>query len=686
MPCPADVDLNYHFRRRDDMSPEAFNALIEDDGRSAGASIVSAALRAVRCDAVVVTSASSDSPGEVVAALGTVDEQSRALREWLAALRGAFPADTGTIEFGKQEAAEQFGFRSVSAAPVRLGGQQLGVMYGLSTQPRTVDVGLLRAFASHYAVAVAHRPLRRGITVPLGRSPKTKRVEQLIPSVSGFPELITQISSLLSVIVGDVSCGVMVWDQERNVLQMVAGSFGASEAATASYQVNPGDLRSNAARVFELLCPYLTNHAVRDAALLQTYVEVFAIRRVLSIPLWVGDRVIGVLHVANKPADFTIADLEECERVGPGIALAVEMTWMLLRERRQKQFEATLSRVAQAVADGSATVRLLRGNLEELRKTVGASAIVLAPSTGGPIITTATGHISDDRFAAVIEEARGLQGERAHVVQPRGPDDPGSAAFHVPIRLGIRQLGTLSALRDRGERFDSDERLALARMANLTSMSWAAEAVSRQQTLLTRLEERHRIADDLHDDVAQLLFGADLQLDLVLERRDLDNDLIERASHARALVARADAAIRDLIHELSQPAAPASLPDQLSELAETIKQEFQMVVKVEISPEGRSHAERARESVKETLFRVARESLVNAGKHAGPCRCAVRLEAHDEQIVLMIVDDGVGVDQGDEIEHYGIPSLRRAAQRHGGSIEVKRGRVGGTVISAAFPL
>ena len=634
---------------------------------------------------MVVTSASSDGLGDVVAAVGIVDEQSGALRECLRAALSDLTSGGATVEFDDLYAT-QLGFRSVSAVPIRLGSAQVGIMYGLSTQSLTVDLGLLGAFASHYAVAVAHGPMRQGVTIPVARSSTTKRVEHLIPSVSGFPELITQIGSLLSVVLGDVSCGVMVWDQERNVLQMVAGSFGASELATASYQVNPGDLRSNAARVFELLCPYLSNNAASDAALLQTYVAAFAITRVLSIPLWVGDRVIGVLHVANKPTDFTIADLEECERVGPGIALAVEMTWMLLRERRQKQFEATLSRVAQAVADGSATVRLLRGNLEELRKTVGASVIILAPDTGDPIITTATDPVSDDRFAAVIEEARRLQGERAHFVQPRGPDDPGAAAFHVPIRLGIRQLGTLSALRDHGERFDSDERLALARMANLASMSWASEAVAQQQTLLTRLEERHRIADDLHDDAAQLLFGANLQLDLVLDRPDLDDDLIERVSHARLLIARGDAAIRDIIHELSRSTTPPSLPDRLSELAETIKEEFQMVVKVEVSPEGRNHAARARESVNEMLFRVARESLVNAGKHAGPCRCSVRLEGYDEQIVLMIVDDGVGVAHGDEIQHYGIASLRRAAARHGGSIEVKRGRVGGTVISATFPL
>jgi signal transduction histidine kinase len=648
--------------------------------RTATAAIVSAALRVLRCGAVVVTSAG----GEIMDAAGEVDRGSAPLREWLTALESDHRDDGGPVEV-EQDTATRLGFRAVSTAPVRIDNTRLGTIYGLSHRNCAVDEGLLRAFASHYAVALARSPLSPAGTFPTRGPSTTETTDQLVPSVSGFRELVTQINSLLAVMFGDVRCGVMAWDQERHVLQMVAGSFGASSAITASYQVNPGDLRSNAARVFELLSPYLTNHAVGDPALLQSYVAAFEIERLLSVPLWVGDRVVGVLHVADKASEFTIADLEECERVGPNIALAVEMTWMLLRERRQQQFEATLSRVAQAVADGSATVRLLRGNLSELRKTVGASAIVLAPDTGSPIIVTASGSELAGQFDLVIEEARSLQGERAHVVQPRGPGDPGSAAFHVPIRLGVRQLGTLSALRDHGERFDSDERLALARMANLASMSWASEAVARHQALLTRLEERQRIADDLHDDVAQLLFAANLQLDTALATPDIEPQFVERVSRARVLISRGDNAIRNLIHQLSRP-TPTSLPEQLDELAERIKDEFQMVVRVEISPEGRSYAARARASVNEVLLRVATESLVNAGKHAGPCRCSLRLEGHDEQIMVIIVDDGIGVDKGDEVHHYGIASLRATARRRGGSINVRRGRVGGTVISASFPL
>ena len=52
----------------------------------------------------------------------------------------------------------------------------------------------------------------------------------------------------LSLVLGPVSTGVMVWDDDRSVLQLVGASFGGSESVTASYQVDTQDLRSNAAR------------------------------------------------------------------------------------------------------------------------------------------------------------------------------------------------------------------------------------------------------------------------------------------------------------------------------------------------------------------------------------------------------------------------------------------------------
>src|SRR6202022_2955938 len=98
--------------------------------------------------------------------------------------------------------------------------------------------------------------------------------------------------------------------------------------------------------------------------------------------------------------------------------------------------------------------------------------------------------------------------------------------------------GTLAALRVRGEPFSRDERHAMGRLANLAALAWASERYQQQRAELARLEERHRIADDLHDDVAQILFGAQLQLDQILEHGELDAAVVAGISRARGLLIR----------------------------------------------------------------------------------------------------------------------------------------------------
>jgi signal transduction histidine kinase len=672
---------------------------------AAESSVAAAAQRALGCDALIIDRGAGGigpivdrgaasgvdrqaEPGghiDRAAAVGIAEADADALGGWLAGIEAGLAQGIVDSEIGPDSPAHALGFRGVSSAAAEVDGDRLGTVHALFRRPARADPALLLAFAAHCAVVLAHTRLRRRAASLVRRAERTQAFDKLVPSVSDFAELIPRVDAALAGTFGEVRCGVMVWDPERNVLQMVAGSFGAPGAVTASYQVNPGDLRSNAARVFELQRPYLTNHAHGDPAVLQDYAAAFSIERLLSVPLSVGDRAIGVLHVSNKPTAFGLRDIEELERLAPRIAVAVEMTRLLLRTRRQQQLDAVLSRVATAIAHGHASPRLLRDNLGELLAITDTAVIVLAPRNAAPIVTAVAGDAERDLVSGLIDEARGLQGERAHVVRPHGAGDPGSAVFHVPVRLGERQLGTLSAHRNRGERFDADERQALARMGNLASLAWGAEEVSAQQTRLTRLEERQRIADDLHDDVAQLLFAAQMQLEGALEQDGVDPAVAAQITRARELITRGDTAIRDVIAALSKP-APTGLADQLRELAEGIEEEFEMPIRVEITESGRAAAAETREVVRQTMSKVARESLVNVAKHAGPCEATLRLDADDGRLLLKVVDDGVGVAGDADGRHHGLSSLRRAVARRGGSLEVRDREGGGTTVAASLPL
>ena len=82
--------------------------------------------------------------------------------------------------------------------------------------------------------------------------------------------------------------------------------------------------------------------------------------------------------------------------------------------------------------------------------------------------------------------------------------------------------------------FSSDDRHLLLRFAKLTALAWATERYQQQRAELARTEERARIADDLHDDVAQMLFAAQMSLDSVLcDHPELDPP-VRDGMHARA--------------------------------------------------------------------------------------------------------------------------------------------------------
>jgi len=342
--------------------------------------------------------------------------------------------------------------------------------------------------------------------------------------------------------------------------------------------------------------------------------------------------------------------------------------------------------MAVAIASNKAANEFLPDSFERFRLVTDASVLALVPDESEPILAQDAG-VSPEGAADLVAEARTIDHETARVSLPQHAGDPGSAVFHVPVVLGTRRLGTLSVLRSRGNAFAPQELRGLSRMGRLIALTWASEHYQQERVSLARMLERQRIADDLHDDVAQLLFAAQIQLDQVLEDPGVDSGLVDSLARTRALLTRADSTIRSEIAQLARPPAEEGLVDRLVDVVDGVEQEFGLPVHLEISgePPGPEATSRA---AAETLLRVARESLVNAAKHAGPCRVAVHLECdHGSRLRLRVVDDGLGHREPVNDEgHHGMASLKRSARRHGGSLRVRTNPGGGTTVAVELPV
>jgi signal transduction histidine kinase len=504
-------------------------------------------------------------------------------------------------------------------------------------------------------------------------------LDRLVLSAHSLGELARALTAVIGPLFGNARIGVMIADRQRRVLQMMPGAFGADDLSVASHRVGFLDPRSNSARVLTTGLPYLSNASCGDASIRQQYVDAFGLSRVLTVPL--GE--VGVLHIADGDEPFDLADLERASALAPRIASIVELAALLYRTRRAQRVEETICRGAVAVASGESIHTVMKVTLRELCEATEADLLAFVLDDAPPIVVT-RGRRDPGIERAVLDEAGTDPGIRAYVVGPQRAGDPGWAAFYVPAALSGKRVGTLAALRLHGEPFARSERLSFMRMANVAALNYATERYQQQRAELARLQERQRLGDDLHDDVAQILFAAQLSLDSILAEDEVDDDVAQRIARARGLLIRGDTAIRTVIHKLSSPPA-ADIVTRLAGVVFGVEDEFSLPIHLEADPGVPELGRGLRRPAADALMKAAREALVNAAKHAGPCRVTVKLKAAPGQLQLTVADDGIGAGPLSTGHHHGLAAIELLVEDQSGRTEVVHGESGGTVVTVIMP-
>jgi signal transduction histidine kinase len=568
-------------------------------------------------------------------------------------------------------------FEGVLGADLDLHGEHLGYLYALRRGAGPFDnEDLIHTFAAQVALALG---AARYSELRADRHETWPSLDQLVLSAHSIDELGRTLTAVIGPHFGGARIGVMIADRQRGMLQMMPGAFGADERTVASHRVSFFDPRSNSARVFTTRLPYMSNASAGDSSIRQSYVDMFEIGRILTLPL----EGVGVLHLADSDRRFDLDDLLRAQELAPRIATVVELANTLFRLRRRQRMEETLAQLALAVASGESLHDFLPPALDELCEASDANLVALVPDAA-PAIIARRGEQRRDLERAVLAEAGTDPGMRAYVVGPRRAGDPGWAAFYAPVELGGARVGTLAALRVRGEPFARPERGSFVRLANVAALHHAAERYQQQRAQLARLHERQRIADDLHDDVAQILFAAQLSLDSILQVGGVDEGTAAEIARARSLLIRGDTAIRTVIHRLSRPPA-TDLGARLASVVSGVESEFSIAIHMDVRPDTKAAARYLRRPVGEALIRAAREALVNAAKHAGPCRIAVTLQVVRNRLLLTIADDGLGRSAATSAPHHGLAALRTLIREQGGTLRLCNAG-GGTKVTVSVPV
>jgi signal transduction histidine kinase len=205
---------------------------------------------------------------------------------------------------------------------------------------------------------------------------------------------------------------------------------------------------------------------------------------------------------------------------------------------------------------------------------------------------------------------------------------------------------------------------------------------------LSILDERNRLALELHDVLSQKLFA----LSLAAESADTLLDVDRAAARAqidrlRELSQEALEELRYLILELRPPELERDgLATTLRKHVEVLRRVQAGVPELELELDGEPPAEADRDR---ELLRIAQEALNNALRHAGATRVVLRLQAANGRLVLEVRDDGIGFDPGAKglrAQRLGLTSMEQRARRLAGRLEITSASGAGTTVRLEAPV
>jgi signal transduction histidine kinase len=357
---------------------------------------------------------------------------------------------------------------------------------------------------------------------------------------------------------------------------------------------------------------------------------------------------------------------------------------------RDATYEETRKRLAESQSLQRVTSSLLqKTSLAEVLEIVCTEAQQLTGAAGSTVLL-----LEDDDWLT-ITQARGvpisssdrlpvdgsLSGKAIRLGQPLLINDPASqiqgvyanpevtALLAVPLRTNEAVIGILDVV-NKPTGFTEDD----IRLVNLFA-DQAAIAIEKSQMLkrierLAVLEERQRLARELHDSVAQALYSATMYAEaarLALEAGK-HGVVAQNLQELRGMVREAQVDMRVLIFELHPPVLKeeglvAALQARLAAV------EARTGLRAEMEVDGDRRLPLA---VEEELYWIAQEALNNVIKHAQAQHVTVRLDLAAGQVCLEVEDDGVGLspEQPKEAGGLGLRGIEQRVRRIRGELSV----------------
>jgi signal transduction histidine kinase len=422
----------------------------------------------------------------------------------------------------------------------------------------------------------------------------------------------------------------------------------------------------------------------------------------LGVPVRIRDEVFGNLYLTEKQggAEFDDEDEIVVTALAAAAGVAIENARLYDEARRQQAWLRATADVTQRLLSGAEPREVLALVTQQAREICGADLVVLALPAGNGrqlVIEHAAGDGSDEATGIVLPVDGSVSGivldsGKPLVIPDFTAEDRAAPAAREHLHLGpavvvpLGAPGNVRGILTAGRRPGS---LPLAPQAVEFLITFAAQAGvglelaehRRDSERFAVLDDRDRIARDLHDLVIQRLYATGMSLEGVTARAG-DSEIGRRVSSAVDALDDTIKEIRSAIFSLH--ARPDS--DQAGLRAQILAVADESAEGLGFAP-GLRMAGRLDEVVPaeagEHLLSALREALSNAARHAAATKVDVTVEAGSD-LVLTVRDNGAGIK--DTTRRSGLGNLAERAGLLGGTLEITAPDGGGTELIWRVPL
>jgi signal transduction histidine kinase len=413
----------------------------------------------------------------------------------------------------------------------------------------------------------------------------------------------------------------------------------------------------------------------------------------LGVPIRVREEVYGNLYLTNPAAgEFSLEDEELVTALAATAGIAIDNARLFDESRRRQRWSAALAEVTSALLSG-ASDDVLGVVADRVASVIDADlvCVVIPVDDETLLIDTARGEGSAELVARRYPAAGSLvaealeSGRVAVSVEPRssmpgspevviGDEPVRGPTVAIPLLAFERPLGALTISRaEGGAGFTPAELEMAADFARQASVAVELARGRADRQRLELVEDRNRIARDLHDHVIQRLFGSGMTLQAIASTAP---------EATRAAIAEQVEAIDTAISEIrtavftltsrssGAPALRHRVLDVVAEssasLASAPRLTFSGPVDLLIDGE-----------LADDVVAVVREALANVARHASARSADVAIVVDDAGVTVTIDDDGRGMSNASR-RSSGTANLRARAVRHGGDFELRGRESGGT--------